>query len=121
MECYGFKSEDRPRNYFPLPNAVFYLGLTTGALAVYAYLLFCEDRKTHKCYPSYKTIGKAVGMSANTVRKYVYELLEKELIEVEPTKVYTKTGRVWNGNLMYRILPIQQAVDCYNESQLWAF
>ena len=60
-------------------------------------------------------------MSVNTVRKYVSELLEKELIEVEPTKVYTKTGRVWNGNLMYRILPIQQAVDCYNESQLWGF
>ena len=121
MECYEFKNKDKPKNFFPLPNAVFYLGLSTGALAVYAYLLFCEDRKPHKCYPSYKAIGRAVEMSVNTVRKYVSELLEKELIEVEPTKVYTKTGRVWNGNLMYRILPIQQAVDCYNESQLWGF
>ncbi len=121
MECYGGKNQDNIQNYFPLPNAVFYLNLTPGALAVYAYLLFCENRRSHKCWPSYKTIGKAVGMSENTVRKYVAELLEKELIEVETTKVCAKAGMVWNGNLMYRILPIQKAVDCYNESQLWNF
>ena len=107
MQCYDGKNQDNIRNYFPLPNAIFYLNLTSGALAVYAYLLFCEDRHSHKCWPSYKTIGRAVGMSENTVKKYVTELLSKELIEVEPTKVYTKTGKVWNGNLMYRILPIQ--------------
>ncbi|MCH5352132.1 MAG: helix-turn-helix domain-containing protein, partial [Acutalibacter sp.] len=43
------------------------LGLCPGELAVYAYLRRCENRKTHQCWPSYKTIGKAVGMSENTV------------------------------------------------------
>lgn len=55
MECYGFKSEDRPGNYFPLPNAVFYLGLTAGALAVYVpnsqtrNRRFCPNKKNCFC------------------------------------------------------------------------
>lgn len=43
-------------NFFPLPNVIFSLGLSTGELAVYAYLMYCEDRKSHQCWPSYKTI-----------------------------------------------------------------
>jgi hypothetical protein len=72
------------KNFFPLPNAIFSLGLSAGELAVYAYLMYCEDRKSHQCWPSYKTIGKAVGMSENTVRKYVRELEYKTLILTEP-------------------------------------
>ena len=64
------------KNYFPLPNEIFSLRLSPGALAIYSYLLYCEDRKTYQCYPSYTSIGKSVGMSANTVRKYVAELEE---------------------------------------------
>ena len=74
------------KNFFPLPNAIFSLGLSAGELAVYAYLMYCEDRKSHKCWPSYKTIGRAVGMCENTVRKYVRELEYKTLILTEPTK-----------------------------------
>ena len=33
------------KNFFPLPNAIFTLGLSTGELAVYAYIMYCEDRK----------------------------------------------------------------------------
>ena len=51
------------KNYFPLPNVIFSLGLSPGEIAVYSYLLYCEDRKTYQCHPSYKTIGQAVGMS----------------------------------------------------------
>ena len=54
-------------NFFSLPNEIFLLGLCPGELAVYSYLRRCEDRGTHQCWPSYKTIGKAVGMSENTV------------------------------------------------------
>ena len=54
-------------NFFSLPNKIFLLGLRPGELAVYSYLRRCEDRATHQCWPSYKTIGKAVGMSENTV------------------------------------------------------
>ncbi|WP_330694946.1 helix-turn-helix domain-containing protein [Acutalibacter muris] len=94
------------KNFFPLPNAIFTLGLSAGELAVYAYLMFCEDRKSHQCWPSYKTIGRAVGMSENTVRKYVRELEYKTLILTEPTKYESASGQVRNGNLIFTILPI---------------
>ena len=110
-QCSGAK------NYFLLPNAIFSLGLSTGELAVYAYLMYCEDRKSHQCWPSNKTIGRAVGMSRNTVQKYVRELEYKALIITEPTKYESKNGQIRNGNLIYTILPIQPAVDAYNERQ----
>ena len=112
-----FAKQDRAGNYFPLPNAIFSLGLSTGELAVYAYLMYCEDRKSHQCWPSYKTIGQAVGMSRNTVQKYVRELEYKALIITEPTKYESAGGQVQNGNLIYTIRPIQPAVDAYNEGQ----
>ena len=87
------------------------LGLCPGELAVYAYLRRCENRKTHQCWPSYKTIGKAVGMSENTVAKYTASLEHKGLIHTEPTTVITKAGKKRNGNLMYTILPIQDVID----------
>ena len=87
------------------------LGLCPGELAVYAYLRRCENRKTHQCWPSYKTIGKAVGMSENTVAKYVGSLERKGLIRTEPTTVITKAGKKRNGNLMYTILPIEEVID----------
>lgn len=45
-----------------------------GTSVVHGYLLHIENRRTYKRYASYKTIGKAVKMSANTVRKYAEEL-----------------------------------------------
>ena len=75
------------KNFFPLPNEIFSLGLPSGALAVYSYLLYCEDRKTYQCWPSYRSIGEAVCMSVNTVRKYMIELEERGLIVTEPTSV----------------------------------
>ena len=54
-----YTSRDPIKNYFPLPNEVFALGLSPGALAVYSYLMYTEDRTTYQCHASYKTIGKA--------------------------------------------------------------
>ncbi len=106
------------KNYFPLPNEIFSLGLSGGEILVYAYLLYCENRKTFQCYPSYKTIGKAVGMSNNTVKKYVDGLVEKRLITTEPTSVVTKKGEKRNGNLLYTIRPIEEAVEYHYEQQM---
>ena len=106
------------KNFFPLPNIIFSLGLSAGEIAVYSYLMFVEDRRTYQCWPSYKTIGSAIGMSENTVRKYVGQLEEKSFITTEPTSVITKTGMKRNGNLLYTILPIQTAVEAYYEKQL---
>lgn len=58
-------------NFFSLPNEIFLLGLSPGELSVYCYLRRCENQKTHQCWPSYKTIGKAVGMCENTVSRNV--------------------------------------------------
>ena len=106
------------KDYFPVPNELFCLGLSSGEIAVYAYLLRCENRKTFQCYPSYKTIGNAVGMSKNTVRKHVDGLTKKRLITTEPTSVYTQKGEKRNGNLRYRIRPISEALEQYYEQQL---
>ena len=94
------------------------LMLSPGALAVYAYLLCCENRETYQCWPGCRTIGRAVKMSANTVRKYVYELEERQLISTESTTVTTRDGLKRNGNLLYTIRPIQLALDQFYEQQL---
>lgn len=85
--------------FFLLPNEIFTLGLSPGELSLYAYLIFCEDRKIHQCWPSIGRICQHTGMSANTVAKYIRQLEDKQLIDVEPTKVCTKSGEVRNGTL----------------------
>ena len=104
--------------FFSLPNNIFHLGLDGGEILVYAYLRYCEDRKTYKCHPSFATIGEAVGMSKKTVEKYVRGLEDKRLITTNRTTVKTKDGRIRNGSLEYHIRPIQEAVDCYDERQM---
>ena len=94
-----------------MPQKIFNLGMNAGEIAVYAYLMCRENRKTYQCYPSYRTIGEAVGMSRNTVKKYVDALVDKQLIFVEPTKVTTKDGGVRNGNLLYTIRPLDYALE----------
>ena len=106
--------------FFLLPNEVFTLGLTPGELSVYAYLMFCEDRETHQCWPSIGKICQHTGMSANSVAKYIRQLEEKLLIDVEPTKVRTKSGEVRNGTLQFTIRPIQEAVNYKLERDLAA-
>lgn len=106
------------KNYFPVPNEVYHLGLKAGEIAIYGYLLSIENRETFQCWPSYNTIGKAVRLSRNTVKKYVASLEEKHLITTEPTSVITKKGLKKNGNLRYTIRHIQEAVDHYYERQM---
>ena len=106
--------------FFLLPNAIFTLGLSPGEMTLYAYLIFCEDRQTHQCWPSIGRICQHTGMSANTVAKYIRQLEEKRLIDVEPTKVRTKSGEVRNGTLRFTIRPIQEAVNYKLERDLAA-
>ena len=110
-------SQPKQGNYFMLPNEIFNMDLSTGEIAVYAFLMRMEDRKTFQCYPSFETIGKAVGIrSKNTVMKYVRMLEEKELIETEHTVVEHRDGTLKNGNLMYKILPIKQGNRSQNRA-----
>ena len=105
------KNADNIRNYFPVPNEIFRLGLSGGEILVYCYLMYAEDRNTYTCYPSYETIGRAVGMSKRTVMKYVQMLESKGLIRTEPTTVTSHDGKVWNGTLKYTILPVKDIVE----------
>lgn len=118
MKYTRYPMRDAVKNYFPLPNEIFCLDLCSGEIAVYAYLMYREDRKTFQCHPSYKTIGQALKMSRNTVSKYVKSLEAKHLITTEPTEIYTAKGEKHNGNLLYTILPVGQAVQWYFEQQL---
>ena len=104
--------------FFLLPNAIFTLGLSPGEMTLYAYLIFCEDRKKHQCWPSIGRISQYTGMSANTVAKHIRHLEDKRLIDVEPTKVQTRDGKVRNGTLRFTIRPIQEAVNYKLERDL---
>lgn len=118
MKHQKWSKRDPVKNYFPVPNEVFLLGLSPGELTVYSYLLFCEDRSTYQCWPSFKTIGKATGMSTNTVRKYVRMLEDRGLITAEATSIIMKDGQKRNGNLLFTIRPIQEAVEQFYQQQL---
>ena len=72
------------KNYFTLPNEIFSLGLGAGEIAVYAYLRCLENRSSYQCWPSYTTIGNAVGRAKNTVMRYVDEIFHtRQLSAVE--------------------------------------
>ena len=86
--------------FFLLSNAIFTLGLSPGEMTVYAYLIFCENRETYQRWPSIDRISQHTGMSANTVAKYIRQLEEKRLIDVEPTKhhpSYSGSGKLQAG------------------------
>ena len=109
--------EEENGNYFLMPKDVFHLQLCPGELAVYTYLRNCIN-KNYECWPSYNTIGNAVGMSKKTVKRYVDSLLEKGFITAEPTSRFTEGGLKVNGNLMYHIRPIAEAEQKFYERQL---
>ena len=113
-----YQNQDFLKRRFTLPNELFSLDLNANGISVYAYLLHCENRKTHQCWPSYKTIGEAVGLSPKTVSKYVTELVDKGLISTENTTVVTRDGRKRNGSLRYTIRPIKEAMELAHQRQL---
>lgn len=107
------------KNFFSLPNELFFLDIGHGAITVYAYLLYCEDRRTHQCHPSYRTIAKGVHLTVATVMKHITKLADRQLITVERTSYIDNKGMKWNSNNQYTILPIQMAMDhCYQQQML---
>lgn len=107
------------KNFFSLPNELFFLNIGHGAITVYAYLLYCEDRRTHQCHPSYRTIVAAVHLTVATGMKHITKLVDKQLITVERTSYIDNKGLKWNSNNQYTILPIQAAMDhCYQQQML---
>ena len=118
MRFHRWNSEQKLKHFFSLPNEIFLLGLAHRELAVYCYLKYLENRKTHQCWPSYRNIGKAVGMSENTVRKYVAMLEERGLITTAYTTMRARGGRPMNGHLMYTICPFHEVVSAHYHAQM---
>ena len=119
MNYYYLNQQHKLKNVFIISNYVMQLDRSATALAIYFYLMYIEDRKTYQCYPSYKTIGKALKIkSKGTVAKYVRELEDKCLIYTEPTEVILKDGKKRNGNLKYTIRPIQDALEHFYHEQM---
>ena len=85
---------DPLKHYYLVPNEVFSLGLSSYEISVYNFLLRCEDRVTYQCHPSYRTIGKAVRLSENTVRKYVASLEDKGL-----NRTSVRSKRRWSSTM----------------------
>ena len=111
-------SRNTGKYFFSLPNELFFLNLGHGAIAVYAYLLYCENRHTHQCHPSYRTIAAAVHLTVATVMKHIAKLEDRQLISVEHTSYLDSHGMKWNGNNQYTILPIQMTLDYYYQQQM---
>ena len=120
MKFQQWPKRDPRKNYFLVPNEVFHIGLSHPEISIYCYLLSIEDRETYQCWPSYTTIGNAVGRAKNTVMRYVDALAEKGLIYTEPTSVLMKSGIKKNGNLRYTIRPIREAIEIFHARQLSA-
>ena len=108
------------KNYFTMPNEIFLLGLDASEIAVYAYLRCLENRSTYQCWPSYATIGNAVGRAKNTVMRYVDALADKGLISTESTSVLMRSGIKKNGSLRYTLRPIREAVELFHDRQMAA-
>ena len=104
-------------NFFPLPKAVFGFDLCAEEIALYAYLMQIEDRKTFTCIAKYSTIGAALKMSNNTVAKYLKSLERKGFISMYQTTVQSKTGRVQNGCMKITVEPLQPLIDRQRERE----
>ena len=103
-----------------MPNEIFSLGLDASEIAVYAYLRCLENRSSYQCWPSYTTIGNAVGRAKNTVMRYVDALADKGLISTESTSVLMRSGIKKNGSLRYTLRPIREAVELFHDRQMAA-
>ena len=98
----------------PLALALLFpMVLPVSAIVIVVNLVFAENGLLGR-------ISHHTGMSANTVAKYIRQLEEKRLIDTQPTKVKTRAGLVRNGNLLYMIRPIQEAVNYKLEKDLAA-
>lgn len=105
------------KTVFPLPHDVFRLGLKSGELLVYIYLQYQKGTHSDQCWPSYATIGEAVGMSRKTVQKHIGALIDKGLVRADYTSVFVHGQKV-NGNLLYTLKPIERVFREREKAQL---
>lgn len=84
--------------------------LSLAAKVIYCVLKIHENKKTHDCYPSIKTLAKEAGISENTARKAIIDLEKSRIIKIKRRKINNKE---WESNL-YLI----QDLDFIKEKEL---
>ena len=57
----NWTKRDPIKNYFPVPNEIYSLGLSSDAISIYGYLLSREDRKTYQSSRWYRWPWKWLG------------------------------------------------------------
>lgn len=110
--------EEEPRNFFPLPRELFSLGLNMGEVAMYAYLMYKEDREDYSCMVSRTDFRDVMEMSSNKVGDVVRTLEDKHFIHTSRTEVRRWDGKLRNGKLKFRVLMIESAKKRLVEMQL---
>ena len=88
--------------YYRMPHRIFELGLTPIQFTVYSYMVSCTGQNA-VCWPSYKTIAKACGISRNAAIQAIDALIQKRLIDKIPTTRRNVQGRIRTSNNEYRI------------------
>ena len=88
--------------YYRIPHHIFQLNLTPIQFTVYNYLVSCTGQNA-VCWPSYKTISIACGISRNGAIQAIDALIQKRLIDKIPTTRRNVQGRTRTSNNEYRI------------------
>tara|TARA_B100000287_G_scaffold123043_1_gene114988 strand:- start:6560 stop:7351 length:792 start_codon:yes stop_codon:yes gene_type:complete len=57
-----------------VPHWLLEMNLSSGAVHMYALLMYHANSETRECYPSHKRLGDLAGCSVTTVKKYLKEL-----------------------------------------------
>lgn len=70
--------------------------LSLAAKVIYCVLKIHENKETHDCYPSIKTLAKEAGISENTARKAIIDLEKSRIIKIKRRKINNKE---WESNL----------------------
>ena len=88
--------------YYRMPHRIFELGLTPIQFTVYSYMVSCTGQNA-VCWPSYKTISEACGISRNAAIQAIDALIQKRMVDKIPTTRRNVQGRTRTGNNEYLI------------------
>ena len=88
--------------YYQMPHRIFQFGLTPIQFIVYSYLVSCTGQNA-VCWPSYKTIAGACGISRNAAIQAIDALIQKRLIDKIPTTRRNAHGCTRTSNNEYLI------------------
>lgn len=104
--------ESTVKNFFSLPNELFFLNIGHGALST----PICSTAKIAapiSVIPVYHTISDAVHLTVSTVMKHITKLADRQFITVENTSYIDKQGMK-----QYTILSIQSTMYYYYQQQM---